>query len=38
YKNDPGKFSEIQAKLTQLEAELTKKFERWEALEAKSLA
>lgn len=38
YKNDPGKFSEIQEKLTQIEAELTKKFERWEALEAKSLA
>lgn len=37
YKNDPGKFSEIQEKLTQIEAELTKKFERWEALEAKSL-
>ncbi len=38
YKNDPGKFSEIQEKLTQIEAELTKKFERWEALEAKYLA
>ncbi len=38
YKNDPGKFSEIQEKLVQIEAELTKKFERWEALEAKSLA
>ena len=37
YKSDPGKFSEIQEKLTQIEAELTKKFERWEALEAKSL-
>ena len=36
YKNDPGKFSEIQEKLTQIEAELTKKFERWEALEAKT--
>ena len=38
YKNDPAKFSAIQEKLTHLEKELAKKFERWEALEAKSLA
>jgi ATP-binding cassette subfamily F protein uup len=38
YKNDPGKFSTIQEKLAQIESELAKKFERWEALEAKSLA
>jgi ATP-binding cassette subfamily F protein uup len=38
YKNDPGKFSTIQKKLAQIESELAKKFERWEALEAKSLA
>ena len=38
YKNEPAKFSAIQEKLAQIEKELTKKFERWEALEAKSLA
>ena len=38
YKNDPGKFSTIKEKLAQIESELAKKFERWEALEAKSLA
>ena len=38
YKNEPAKFSAIQEKLTHLEKELAKKFERWEALEAKSLA
>ena len=38
YKHDPGKFSTIQEKLAQIESELAKKFERWEALEAKSLA
>ncbi len=38
YKNDPGKFSTIQEKLAQIESELAKKFERWEALEAKLLA
>ena len=38
YKNEPAKFSAIQEKLAHIEKELTKKFERWEALEAKSLA
>lgn len=38
YKNEPAKFSAIQEKLAHLEKELAKKFERWEALEAKSLA
>jgi ATP-binding cassette subfamily F protein uup len=38
YKNEPAKFSAIQEKLAHIEKELAKKFERWEALEAKSLA
>ena len=38
YNNEPTKFSAIQEKLAHIEKELTKKFERWEALEAKSLA
>ncbi len=38
YKNEPAKFSAIQEKLAHIEKNLTKKFERWEALEAKSLA
>ena len=38
YNNEPTKFSAIQEKLAHIEKELTKKFERWEALEAKSLS
>ena len=38
YNNEPTKFSAIQEKLAHIEKELAKKFERWEALEAKSLS
>ena len=38
YKNDPAKLTAIQERLAYIEQELAKKFERWEALEAKSLA
>lgn len=38
YKNEPAKFTAIQERLAHIEQELAKKFERWEALEAKSLA
>lgn len=38
YNNEPTKFSAIQERLAHIEKELTKKFERWEALEAKSLS
>ena len=35
YKNDPAKLASIQERLTALEATMTKRFERWEALEAR---
>ena len=38
YNNEPTKFSAIQEKLAHIEKELAKIFERWEALEAKSLS
>jgi ATP-binding cassette subfamily F protein uup len=36
YTNDPAKLSAIQARMTELEALSIKKFERWEALEARN--
>ncbi|MEI6839440.1 MAG: ABC transporter C-terminal domain-containing protein, partial [Alcaligenaceae bacterium] len=36
YKNDSVKLATIQARMTELEALLAKRFERWEALEARN--
>jgi ATP-binding cassette subfamily F protein uup len=36
YKNDSAKLATIQARMAELEALLTKRFERWEALEARN--
>ena len=35
YRDDPAKVAQIQQRLTAIESELTAKFERWEALEAR---
>ena len=35
YRDDPAKVAQIQQRLTAIESELTSKFERWEALEAR---
>ena len=35
YRDDPAKIAQIQQRLTAIESELTSKFERWEALEAR---
>jgi ABC transport system ATP-binding/permease protein len=36
YKNDSAKLAAIQTRMTELETLLTKRFERWEALEARN--
>ena len=36
YKNDSAKLAAIQTRMTELETVLTKRFERWEALEARN--
>jgi ATP-binding cassette subfamily F protein uup len=36
YKNDSAKLATIQARMAELEALLAKRFERWEALEARN--
>ena len=36
YKNDSAKLTAIQTRMTELETLLTKRFERWEALEARN--
>ena len=36
YKNDSAKLAAIQARMTELESLLAKRFERWEVLEARS--
>ncbi|MEI6115022.1 MAG: ATP-binding cassette domain-containing protein [Burkholderiales bacterium] len=35
YRDDPAKVAQIQQRLTEIESELTSKFARWEALEAR---
>jgi len=36
YKNDSAKLATVQTRMTELEILLTKRFERWEALEART--
>jgi hypothetical protein len=36
YTNDSAKLAKIQARMAELESLLIKKFERWEALEARN--
>lgn len=36
YKDDPNKLTQIQTRLSEIEADMTKRFARWEALEARN--